>query len=612
MPIGTIDAGVLAAVDEAGAVQLRGAAWTLDWWIGAEDRWHHPAREASVRQHCLPGAPVVETAVRVPGGDVVARAFGVHASAVGWRGPAVVVEVENRTAVPVALAFALRPVSLDGTGHVTSVRSDGADVLVDGRDRLLLSRAPARVVTGPLGEVAGRLAGGDDAPGPVDLTASDGDAEVAFVVPLPHTAVVRVLLPARTPTAPARRRDPSPGSPWDAPDAESVARGWSTHTAGSPRIVVPEPGWEDGLAWASALLRLAGADEVGACLDRRRVAPGGPAAAVRAAEVAEAMSRLGASDALAPVARGLAAAQGLGGGVRLGDRSDGTVALLHAVGGALSGTSDPGSELVAAVLAPAAAAVRRIGRGRGVPAGLSASALRALRALVPVLVGIGQPDVAEDVSALVARLSDTYATGASDADAWSGSTTSGVGDPSARSTVLAALAARSLLSGAASGTGGHDGAAIDAVRACWAGATSRGRSDLELPDGGASSTVPVGSLGFDVAELAVRTNALLDLFSIDGSDGPTLVSAFDPGWYGHGVEAYDLASVWGPVGFAIRWHGERPALLWQIGTDGVDDRHGRSGTGPDGVGPVLTAPGLDPSWRGSGASGDALLAAPPR
>ena len=41
-PLGTVDAAVVADVDAAGLVQRRGATWSLDWWIGAEDRWHHP------------------------------------------------------------------------------------------------------------------------------------------------------------------------------------------------------------------------------------------------------------------------------------------------------------------------------------------------------------------------------------------------------------------------------------------------------------------------------------------------------------------------------------------------------------------------------------------
>ena len=55
-----------ATVDRRGMVAPRATTWELDWWIGADDRWHVPKREAAVRQHLVDGMPVVQTAMRVP------------------------------------------------------------------------------------------------------------------------------------------------------------------------------------------------------------------------------------------------------------------------------------------------------------------------------------------------------------------------------------------------------------------------------------------------------------------------------------------------------------------------------------------------------------------
>jgi hypothetical protein len=55
---------------------------------------------------------------------------------------------------------------------------------------------------------------------------------------------------------------------------------------------------------------------------------------------------------------------------------------------------------------------------------------------------------------------------------------------------------------------------------------------------------------------------------------------------------HDAPTRRGPVSYAVRWHGTRPALLWDA---------------PDGV--ELRAPGLDPSWSSSVPRGEALLAA---
>ena len=391
-PVGTVDAGVLATVDGSGMVQMAGRTWSLDWWIGAEDRWHHPSREVSVRQRAVDASPVLETAVHVPGGDVVQRVYGVQASAGGWRGPAVVVEVENLTAVPVALALVVRPVVLDGPGRVGRVASDGPAVTVDGRPGLLLARDPARYCVGRSGAVAGRLAAGEDQ---IDMDTVDdpaGDLEVAFVVPLAHTAVARVLLPV-----PGDRDGDVPAAPWDAPGAGAVASGWSVHGGDLVRVSVPEPGWDEAMAWAGRMLLLAGPDEVGACLDRSRAVPAGPPASVRAAEVAEALARVGGIDGLDAISGALAAAQRLGGEVRLGDRSDGTVALVHAIAPVLAGPF--GATRVEELVAPAAVAIRRLRKGRGTDHGLAASAVRGLRTLAPVLVAVGQPEVAEDALA---------------------------------------------------------------------------------------------------------------------------------------------------------------------------------------------------------------------
>lgn len=580
-PVGTLDAGVLAEVDGGGAVRLSGASWSLDWWIGAEDRWHHPSEEAAVRQQCVGSAPIVETAMRVPGGDVLCRSFGVVARAGEWNGPAIVVEVENLSSVPVALAFAVRPLVLDGIGSLRTVSSKGPTVAVDGH-RMLLSREPARVVSGPLDTVAGLLADGGDAVPPLDASSASGDLEAAFVVPLTHTAVSRVLLPC---VDPHDRSGVDPTSPWEAPDLEAVAGGWSAH-GGALWTSGPEPEWDSALTWADRMLRLSGPEEVGAGLDRARQRPLGPSAAVRAAEIAEAMARFGAADASLPIARGLADAQRIGGAVRMGDRSDASVALLHAAGAAMDG-ADPDGAVVESILAPTAVAVRRVRRGKGTAGGLTPSAVRALRLLAPVLEQIGQPEVADDARSAAASLAASVA----------GSTVrSDDGDVSslgARSTVEIALGVRRDIARRSSDV-------VADLRALWSGASWRGRSDAELVDPDCGAVTAAGVLGFDAAELAARTNALLDLYVSDGGgerSGPVLLPVFDPVWVGRSIEAHDLPTPWGPAGYAVRWHGRRPAVLWEI--TGADDEV------------TVSAPGLDGSWTGRGAEGEALLAEMP-
>lgn len=580
-PLGTVDAGVLARLDPAGRVQVGGATWSLEWWVGAEDGWHRPAEEVAVRQRILGESPVVETALRVPGGDVVQRAYGVQAGSGDWDGPGVVVEVENRTAVPVALALVLRPVRVDGApGVLPPVGGGGPVVELAGTPAVVLARTPARVVQGSVGVVAERLAAGDDAPALVPTETAAQDHEVALVVPLAHTAVARALLPLPPPPRRGGRRQSAAtaavvGPTWSAPGADAVAAGWAAHTDDMCRAVLSEPGWDAALAWSMRTLLVAGADEVTASLDPSCPTPPGAARAVRVAEVCEALARAGAPVALDPVAAALAEVQRLGGEVRLADRSDGGVALLHAAASVLAAPF--GAVRADELIGPVAKVVHRLRRGRGTgddPV-LVASAVRALRTVAPALVAVDQPDVAADALRAAEAVA---ATGAP------------VGGPGAGTGALgAALAVRAGLAA------GRDGAVEDLRRLLG-----------DRPVGGRAEPVdghpPVG---FDVAEVGARCSALLDLLALDGLGGPDLLPVWPAAWSGRPQELHGLRTAWGRVSFALRWHGDRPALLWEI--------RPHEGLGGDtallgATAPRVRATGLDPHWVGAGWEGEALLA----
>ncbi|NBY44826.1 MAG: hypothetical protein EBQ64_02405 [Acidimicrobiia bacterium] len=98
------------------AVGVRGGAWLggvnawgdvfvdgkerLRWFVAADDRWYRPSRETTVRQREISGVPVVETRIKVPGGDAVQRVYGVADF-----GGAIVVEIYNDSSLPFAVAF---------------------------------------------------------------------------------------------------------------------------------------------------------------------------------------------------------------------------------------------------------------------------------------------------------------------------------------------------------------------------------------------------------------------------------------------------------------------------------------------------------------------------
>ncbi len=150
----------------------------LDWWVAADDRWHDPAIETTVRQSLVDGTPVIETRVRVPQGDVVQRVY-----AVADHGGLTVIELENASPLPVAVALSR------------------ADVLTSRP----VTGAPIEGITLPAGSI---------------------------VVPIGHRATVRVAL-AHT--------SPHPGVlPSGLPTPLRVARGWSTQMERASRLVVPD------------------------------------------------------------------------------------------------------------------------------------------------------------------------------------------------------------------------------------------------------------------------------------------------------------------------------------------------------------------------------------
>ena len=176
--IGIVGGTWRARVTPSGALVAMDGSVILDWWVAAEDRWHTPAREPTCRQRLVEGVPVVETAIRVPGGDVVQTVY-----AVADGGGLAVVALENRSPAPIAVALSRRD--------------------------LLTSHPPATVP----------VQGGDAPPD-------------ALVLPIGHRSTVVVAI------APDRS---GPGLlPSGLPKPEQVVRGWLRQTEVGADVRLPE------------------------------------------------------------------------------------------------------------------------------------------------------------------------------------------------------------------------------------------------------------------------------------------------------------------------------------------------------------------------------------
>jgi hypothetical protein len=121
----TITTGVLGGTWRADVTPWgRVEPWSgapLDWFVAASDRWHVPSQEASVRQRRVDGTAVVETRVKVPQGDAVQRVWSVADA-----GGLTVVEVENESPSPIAVAFDRRDVRTERP--VADVPIEGIDL----------------------------------------------------------------------------------------------------------------------------------------------------------------------------------------------------------------------------------------------------------------------------------------------------------------------------------------------------------------------------------------------------------------------------------------------------------------------------------------------------
>ena len=563
--VGTVSSPEATVVDEAGMVTLDG--WSLDWWIGADDRWHLPSREAGVRQRLVDDAPVVETLVRIPGGDAVHRAYGIRSPrSVGdeW----VVAEVHNPTPVPFAVALVIRPMVSAGVGAVSSITVEptgggpagatGRDqphlVRVDGRPSLLLPRRPARVAVGnrASGDVVDLVTSGRAGIELVEASCPDGLATMAMILPLTHTSTLRAVIPVGDVSG------DSLDHPAVVPDAATVASGWEVHRRG-PRLEIPETRIAQAWERARAQIHLAHDGEA-----VRRDGHRSPDLDPGATEVI-----LGAFDVLdRPAEVGVVVARWADRMTGAGPEVDAMVLtavarhwLLHRV-----------DEMLDWMLPEVAAAVERIDkadrRGRLRTVASRRRAAEGLHLTTQLLAAAGQPDAAHEVTSLAERVAASLSTPEPFNAAERlqvASELAAAGDPAGHAAIVREV-------GDASATG------------AWLGPGPGGRI-----------------VGHDLAATGALILAVRNLLVAERPDGLALLPHHPDAWYGGGVEAHDVPTAAGEISYAIRWHGTRPALLWELSPH-------------DATGPVtLTIPGLDPTWSTTEVRGETLLAevAPP-
>ena len=540
--IGAIGHEPLFRVDAAGVVADLAGRLRVDWWVGAEDRWHRASAEHAVRQGLADDEVTIETRLRVPGGDIVARATGAASSGHGVS----VLEFENETPVPVAVALI---VQLPAPGYV-EVYDD--TLSVDGVPILRAGRSIARcLITADADALAAGLEGGEALP-PAELTLPAEGRQVALVFPVPHTAVLRTVVTAGGGN--------HLGAPADLPPVDAVARGWHLHIERGAKVELPD----------ERVLRVLAAARRHVLLGSG-AAPDGPFWG-------------GAPDWLLPAAA--VALDGWGhhtearelllAGTGVDDLTthatrSGTEAgaLVWAWAEILERRSDPDVlRALAGWLTEAAIGLTRRRRGflrrrdPGADAGWRAVGLASAASLLSRIEnGTVGPDLVDALPDLIAELP---------ADALS---------------IALALGGRRL-------GGEPDTTALGEL-------AQRLGTDATLPAVAASSS-PTGALGIEsrahdpvssVLYLIAARRAVVD--EPGGTGGPVAIVPGVPSeWFGAAMEAHAVPVTGGDVAFGVRWHGDRPAVLWDVDT-----------AAPTSV----CAPSLDADWSDERPKAEALL-----
>ena len=250
--VGVLGSTAQAPRAEPGAITPPGAPRGLAGGSGADDRWHVPARETAVRQSLVGAAPVVETSLRVPGGDTVQRVYGI-----GGPGGLVAVDIENASGAPFVVALVLAPAA---GARLRAVGTSGSWVTVRGRPVLRTPRPAARWAAGPGSETLETVVEGRAEQGVFTEAHHWGmHLEVALLHPLPHRARMRCALSVG-------RRDRS--VQMEAvdlsllPDPDVAAAGWAAQLRRGMQAVLPDHRLQQGVYAARAALLL-GADAAG-------------------------------------------------------------------------------------------------------------------------------------------------------------------------------------------------------------------------------------------------------------------------------------------------------------------------------------------------------------
>ncbi len=539
--LGNLESPERIAVDRRGLVAARPGSWSLDWWLRVDDEWIFPSEHGAVRQRLNDGAPVVETLIRAAGGDIIHRVYAARSDS-----EYLIVEVDNRATRPVALAWAIRPYDHLGGGRVEHIELADRTLYMDGKVGLICGRIPGQMVVGSGGvDPARSLDKTED--NPKSVVCEQGMATAALITPLVHGATLRCVIPLGA----SLHHGPTS----QLPTGDQVARGWGQHAVSASRFVFPAGHLNDvfDASRQSLLLASTGEDLVPAL-----GAP--PHTASDEAAVLMALAECGHETVVREILIARAKRQDRTGAVIQNNR-DMTSATLAAAGRALELAPDGSLSKALSEFAADGA--------RWILANPDQSAIEGLLSANQILKTVGADRAARELGELIPSVIVP--------DRPKGDDTNGIDTLEIAQSAFDQLPDDPITAFAKL----EELASLASPTMNWPTCV-----DPSTKNGTAGA-------GHDLRVSAWFVRSLLRLLVDDTHDQLRLALVWPNEWIGLGVEVHGLPSRYGTVSWAVRWHGDRPAVLWEI--DG----------GPKDL--KVQVPGLDRKFQGEGCVGEELL-----
>jgi hypothetical protein len=559
--LSTLGVGAVADVDERGVVYPRSRPLSVEVWFGVGDRWVRGSPDSGVRQSRVAGLPIVETRQRVGDADIVQTAWADESGDSRGR---VVIALANETENAVVAAIVVRPQTLYGAGQIREIRLSGTMIVADKLPIVELSRAPGDSVVAKEAE--------DDLIDRVALTGNEMFGEESLV-----DAAGRASLAALVPLTPGIDREIQILDGREAPTVvpaplDRVVAGWRSHLSEAAEIELP--GWPKHIPVALISSLLGAATDAHPPLQDHEWTPADDAA------IAVALSGVGLDWAAATVV----------------DR-----VLPHIQEGRIGRDRWPEVGLACAAIADTeigAETLRKHADSVIAAAGFVLTNSAAVGATLPLLRAIRAahgPVAANDAASI----------GGAPVGPADGVAMARLGIP------IPAESAAEVDQILDSASRPLDAKTIGLSLVAMSGLSRRFEPVVPIRSlAGSTWRWPRSACGDSPHARAWLLIGLRSLCLSEYPGGPggasvTLSTPSDidvlPGlqssWLGQNLRFSRLPTSAGSLSIALRWHGERPALLWEF--------HGESDQ-PF----TLTCLSIDPSWSTSQRSGEALLEAP--